>query len=185
MKKIVVFASGSGSNFEAIQQAILNKKINAKIELVVCDKQKAFVLQRAINHNIESLYVNLKKCGSKEVYEQIIVDKLDEIKPDLICLAGYMKRIDKTILNKYEGKIINIHPALLPSFKGAHGISDAFNYGCRVFGVTVHYVNENFDEGKIIMQRAFEYNGSDINEVEEMIHKIEHVLYVESINKII
>ncbi len=185
MKKIVIFASGSGSNFEAILNACKKRYINASVELLVCDKPNAFCLTRANNHDINTLVVSLKKCGSKEVFEEIIVNELDKINPDLICLAGYMKRIDKTILDKYQGKIINIHPALLPSFKGAHGIEDAFNYGCKMFGATVHFVNEEFDEGEIIMQRGFEYYGNDISEVEDRIHDIEHILYVEAINKIL
>ena len=94
-----------------------------------------------------------------------------------------MRYIGKVLLDNYEGKIINIHPALLPSFKGAHGIKDAFEYGVKVFGVTVHYVDSGVDSGKIIMQRGFEYYGSSIDEVETKIHEIEHVLYIEAINK--
>ena len=94
-----------------------------------------------------------------------------------------MRYIGKVLLDNYEGKIINIHPALLPSFKGAHGIKDAFEYGVKVFGVTVHYVDSGVDSGKIIMQRGFAYYGSSIDEVEAKIHEIEHVLYIEAINK--
>ncbi len=185
MKKLVVFASGNGSNFEAIINACENSSIDASVSLLVCDKQNAYAITRAKDHNIETLVVSLKKAGSKEAYEKVIVDKLDEVNPDLICLAGYMKRCDETLLGKYEGKIINIHPALLPSFKGAHGILDAFNYGVKMYGVTVHYVNSEFDCGKIIMQRGFEYYGSDIDEIETKIHQIEHVLYIEAINLVL
>ena len=94
-----------------------------------------------------------------------------------------MRYIGKVLLDNYEGRIINIHPALLPSFKGAHGIQDAFNYGVKVFGVTVHYVDSGVDSGKIIMQRGFEYYGDDIEELETKIHDVEHVLYIEAINK--
>lgn len=96
-----------------------------------------------------------------------------------------MKIIGHTLLTKYDGKIINIHPALLPSFKGAHGIMEAFNYGVKVYGVTVHFVDGGMDSGKIIMQRAFEYYGDNIIEIETKIHEIEHTLYVEAINKIL
>ena len=96
-----------------------------------------------------------------------------------------MKIVGETLLNSYEGKIINIHPALLPSFKGAHGILDAFNYGVKVFGVTIHYVNSGIDEGKIISQQAFEYYGNDIEELETMIHKVEHELYPRTINELL
>ena len=186
MKRLVVFASGSGSNFEAIQQAILDKKIeDAEIVLMVCDKPNAYVIERAKNHNIRSFVFNAKNYKSKSEYEAEIVNLLDELKIDLVCLAGYMKIVGETLLNSYEGKIINIHPALLPSFKGAHGILDAFNYGVKVFGVTIHYVNSGIDEGKIISQKAFEYYGNDIEELETMIHKVEHELYPRTINELL
>ena len=186
MKRLAVFASGSGSNFEAIQQAILDKKIiDAEIVLMVCDKPNAYVIERAKNHNIRSFVFNAKNYKSKSEYEAEIVNLLDELKIDLVCLAGYMKIVGETLLNSYEGKIINIHPALLPSFKGAHGILDAFNYGVKVFGVTIHYVNSGIDEGKIISQQAFEYYGNDIEELETMIHKVEHELYPRTINELL
>ena len=186
MKRLAVFASGSGSNFEAIQQAILDKIIeDAEIVLMVCDKPNAYVIDRAKNHNIRSFVFNAKNYKSKNEYEAEIVNLLDELIIDLVCLAGYMKIVGETLLNSYEGKIINIHPALLPSFKGAHGILDAFNYGVKVFGVTIHYVNSGIDEGKIISQKAFEYYGNDIEEIETMIHKVEHELYPRTINELL
>lgn len=185
MKKLAIFASGSGSNFEAIVKACENKTIDASVEILICDKKNAYVLERAKNHNINTFVFTAKDYPSKEAYEAEIVDVLNDLEIDFVCLAGYMKIIGTVLLSSYEGKIINIHPALLPSFKGAHGILDAFNYGVKVFGVTVHYVSSGVDEGEIIMQRAFEYYGNDINEVETKIHQIEHVLYIEAINRLI
>ncbi|MGL4948953.1 MAG: phosphoribosylglycinamide formyltransferase [Anaeroplasmataceae bacterium] len=182
MKNIVVFASGSGSNFNEIAKACIDKRIDAYVSLLVCDKPNAFVIERANKLNIEVLVLNLKDCINKVEYETIIVNKLKSINPDLICLAGYMKKCDATLLNEFKGKIINIHPALLPSFKGATAVKDAFEFGVKVYGVTVHFVDEEFDNGKIISQRAFEYNGNDINEIFEKIHQIEHELFIESIN---
>ena len=184
MKNIAVFASGSGTNFEAIINAIEDGTIkDACCPILVCDKKDAFVLTRAKNHHVNTFVFNAKDYASKEEFETIIVNKLKELNVDLICLAGYMRYIGKVLLDNYEGKIINIHPALLPSFKGAHGIKDAFEYGVKVFGVTVHYVDSGVDSGKIIMQRGFAYYGSSIDEVEAKIHEIEHVLYIEAINK--
>lgn len=186
MKNLAVFASGSGSNFEAIQQAILDGRIkDAQIVVMVCDKINAYVIERAKKHNIRTFVFNARKYNSKFEYETEIVNLLDELKIDLVCLAGYMKIVGEVLLNSYEGKIINIHPALLPSFKGAHGILDAFNYGVKVFGVTIHYVNSGVDEGKIISQKAFEYYGEDLEELETMIHKVEHELYPMTINKLL
>ena len=186
MKNIAVFASGSGTNFEAIVNAVEKGLIkDARVLLMVCDKKDAFVITRAKNHNVEQFVFNAKDYKSKEEFETIIVNKLNELKIDLVCLAGYMRYIGKVLLDNYEGRIINIHPALLPSFKGAHGIEDAFNYGVKVFGVTVHYVDSGVDSGKIIMQRGFEYYGNDIEELEAKIHAVEHVLYIEAINKVL
>ena len=185
MKNIAIFASGSGTNFEAIVNAVENVTIkDAKVVLMVCDNKKAYVIERAKNHNVPSFVFKAKDYSCKEEFETEIVEKLKELNVDLICLAGYMRYIGKVLLDNYEGKMINIHPALLPSFKGAHGIQDAFNYGVKVFGVTVHYVDSGVDSGKIIMQRGFEYYGNDVYEVEAHIHEIEHVLYVEAINKL-
>ena len=178
MKNIAVFASGNGTNFEAIVNAVEKGLIkDACVKILICDKSKAYAIERAKNHNIETFVFNAKNYNSKEEFETEIVKILDDLKIDLVCLAGYMRYIGKVLLDNYEGRIINIHPALLPSFKGAHGIQDAFDYGVKVFGVTVHYVDSGVDSGKIIMQRGFEYYG------EEKIHAIEHVLYVEAINK--
>lgn len=186
MKKLAVFASGSGSNFEAIQQAILNNEIkDAEIVLMVCDKPNAYVIERAKNHNTNTFVFSAKKYSSKNEYETEIVNLLNELNVDLVCLAGYMKIVGEVLLKSYEGRIINIHPALLPSFKGAHGILDAFNYGVKVYGVTIHYVNSGIDEGKIISQKAFEYYGNDILELETMIHKVEHELYPRTINELL
>ena len=122
---------------------------------------------------------------NKEAYETEIVNKLNEYNIDLVCLAGYMKFCGKVLLDSYEGRIINIHPALLPAFKGAHGILDAYNYGVKVFGVTVHYVDSGVDSGKIIAQRSFDYvEGETLDEVEARIHQVEHELYPEVVQKL-
>lgn len=186
MKNIAVFASGNGSNFEAIAQACENKTIkNGNVKVVICDRAKAYVRERAKNHNIPCVYVNALKFETREDYEKHIVSILKEYDIDLIALAGYMKIITNVLLETYPNKIINIHPALLPSFKGAHGILDAFNYGCKVFGVTIHYVSKELDGGKIISQKAFEYYGNNLDELEEKIHETEHVLYPLTINKLL
>ena len=185
MKNVAIFASGSGTNFEALAEAIENKKIKANLLLMVTDNPNAYVIKRASNHNVETLIFNPKDYAKKSDYEAMIVKRLDELKIDIICLAGYMRICGKTLLSSYEGKIINIHPALLPSFKGAHGILDAYNYGVKVFGVTVHFVDAGMDSGKIIDQEAFHVDEDDsIDDVEEKIHAIEHVLYPKVLKKL-
>lgn len=186
MKKIAVFASGNGSNFEAIAEAVEQGRIpDCEIALCVCDKPGAYVLNRARNHNIPTCEFNPKDFKKKSEYEGMLLQLLEQLEIDLICLAGYMRIVGKTLLEGYERRIINIHPALLPSFPGAHGIRDAFDYGVKVFGVTIHYVNETVDGGAIIDQRALHYDGNDIDELETQIHRIEHQLYPEVIAKLL
>lgn len=182
---LAIFASGNGSNFEAIVNGVNNGVINnVNVKILIVDHQDAYVIERAKRLNIKYKVVLLKDFSSKEEYEKHILEILKEEGINYIALAGYMKIITPVLLSAFPNRIINIHPALLPSFKGAHGIQDAFNYGCKVFGVTIHYVSSELDGGQIIAQRAFEYYGSDIEEIERKIHEIEHELYPEVINRI-
>lgn len=185
MKNLAIFASGSGTNFEAIAQACADGVIDARVALMVCDKPGAAVVGRTERFGVESFVFTPRSYASKADYEKEIVSRLAAAKVDLVCLAGYMRIVGDVLLEAYGGRIINIHPALLPSFKGAHGIRDAFEYGVKVFGVTIHYVDATLDGGRIIAQRGFEYYGDDIDEVEARIHAIEHQLYPETINKLL
>lgn len=186
LKNIAVFASGNGSNFEAIATACLNNEINrARVSLLICDKHHAFALQRAKRLNIPAFEFDPKAFGSKSEYEQKILETLRAYSIDLICLAGYMRIVGSTLLEAFPKKILNIHPSLLPAFKGAMAIIEAFEFGVKVFGVTVHLIDGAIDEGTIIAQRAFEYHGDSITEVETKIHEIEHDLYPEAINSIL
>lgn len=185
MKQIVVFASGTGTNFDAIFKSCQSHEIEAKIALLVCDNPQAKVINKAIIEGIPTLIFNPKDYENKAAYETEILDKLETIQVDLICLAGYMRLIGPTLLLPYQGRIINIHPALLPAFKGAHAIKDAFDFGVKVYGVTIHAIDQTIDGGQILAQRAFEYHGHDLLEVEAKIHSIEHMLYPETIQKIL
>ena len=185
MKNLAVFASGSGTNFEAIASACADGRIKARVALMVCDVPGAKVIERAERMGVEMLVFNPKSYQKKADYEREIVAALDERSIDLVCLAGYMRIVGETLLGAYDGRIINIHPSLLPSFKGAHAVEDAVAYGVKVYGITIHYVNADLDGGRIIAQRAFPYEGSDPAEVHRLGQIIEHELYVETINKLI
>lgn len=186
MKRLAVFVSGNGSNFEAIAEGCRSGAVeNAQVVLCVCDKAGAYALERAKKFGIPTLVFNPKEFASKRDFEKMIADRLDAEQVDLVCLAGYMRIVGEELLARYCGRIVNIHPALLPAFKGAHAIEDAFNYGVKVYGVTIHEVDSSLDGGRIISQVAVPYEGSNIDELEAMIHKAEHKLYVETINKII
>ena len=187
MKKtrLAVFASGSGSNYEAIAKACSEGLIDAEVVLLVCDKPGAYVLERAKRYGTECFAFNPKDYESREAYETVLATMLDERGVDFVCLAGYMRIVGKVLLERYERRIVNIHPSLLPSFKGAHAIQDAVDYGVKLFGVTTHFVDETLDGGRIIDQAGVVYEGSDIEELTNLIHSIEHKLYVKTINKLI
>lgn len=186
MKRLAVFASGNGSNFEAIAEGCRSGEIeNAEVAICVCDKPGAYVEKRAEKFGVPVLSLSPKSFPSKRDYECAVADRLDSLGIDLVCLAGYMRIIGEELLGRYGEKMINIHPALLPAFPGAHAIQDAFDYGVKVYGVTIHKVSEEVDGGRILTQAAVPYEGDDIALLETMIHRQEHILYKETINRII
>ena len=185
MRRLAVFASGNGTNFEAIVSACERGELAAGVVLLVCDRPGARVAERAAAHGVEAFVFSPKEYASKADYEREIVRRLDAAGVELVCLAGYMRIIGDELLGAYGGRIINIHPSLLPAFRGAHAIEQALEYGVKVFGVTIHYVDGELDGGRIIAQRAFPYEGNDIGELESMIHAVEYPLYIETIKKLI
>lgn len=171
MKKIAVFASGNGSNFQVIAEEF-------PVEFVFSDHRDAYVLERADKLGILSYAFELKEFENKADYEAALVELLEEHQIDLICLAGYMKIVGSTLLSAYEGRIINIHPAYLPEFPGAHGIEDAWNAGVDQSGVTIHWVDSGVDTGKVIKQvRVPRLADDTIDSFEARIHEAEYKLY--------
>ncbi|MER1986821.1 MAG: phosphoribosylglycinamide formyltransferase [Solibacillus sp.] len=184
MKKIAVFASGSGSNFQAIQEAIERGDLQANIEVVITDKPGAFVVTRANNLGIPVLELAPKTFTSKAAYEEAIIAELKSRNVEWIVLAGYMRLVSDVLLAAYPNKIINIHPSLLPSFPGKDAIGQAMEHGVKVTGVTVHYVDEGMDTGKIIAQVAVNVVDGDREATEALIHKEEHKLYTTALNQL-
>ena len=171
MKKIAVFASGNGSNFQVIAEQF-------PVEFVFSDHRDAYVLERADKLGVKIYAFELREFDSKVAYEQAIVDLLEAHQIDLVCLAGYMKIVGPTLLAAYEGRIINIHPAYLPEFPGAHGIEDAWQAGVSESGVTIHWVDSGVDTGKIIQQVRVPRLAEDtLESFEERIHAAEYQLY--------
>ncbi|MCF0187716.1 MAG: phosphoribosylglycinamide formyltransferase, partial [Bacteroidaceae bacterium] len=166
-----VFASGNGSNFQVLAEQF-------PVEFVFSDHRDAYVLERAKNLDVPAYAFELKEFESKVAYEEKIVALLEEHEIDLVVLAGYMKIVSETLLSAYEGRIINIHPAYLPEFPGAHGIEDAWNAGVSQSGVTVHWVDSGVDTGKIIKQKRVPRLADDtIETFEARIHDMEYQLY--------
>jgi len=182
MKNIAVFASGRGTNFDAIAKAVKNSSLKVNLALLVCDKPKAPVLAKAKKAGISLALIERKSFNSKKDFENKIIQCLKEKKIDLIVLAGFMRVLSPYFVKKYRNRIINIHPSLLPSFKGEHGIADAFTYGVKVTGVTVHFVDEQMDHGPIILQKEIQINKKDtLTSLEAKIHRVEHKLFPEAI----
>ncbi len=186
MKKIAVFASGFGSNFQAIIEAVKEGKLKADIALLVSDNPSCKAVERASAAGIDAFTFCSKEYAGKAAYEQAVLTELRKRQVEYIVLAGYMRIIGPTLLEAYPMRIINLHPALLPSFPGAHGIADAFNYGVKVFGITIHFVDAGVDTGQIINQFAFHAEPDDTLEtVETKIHQLEHRYFPLVINEVL
>lgn len=180
--KIAIFLSGRGSNFMAIHDAILSGKINAEIGVVFSNKKDAQGLQIANERGLPILHLNPKEYDSRESYETDIIDELKKRNIDLICLAGYMKILSPPLCTEYTNKIINIHPALLPSFPGLHVQQKAMNWGVRYSGATVHFVTPDVDMGPIILQSVVPVLQDDTEEtLSARILIEEHKIYPESV----
>ncbi|WP_147536037.1 phosphoribosylglycinamide formyltransferase [Bacillus marasmi] len=178
MKNIAVFASGNGSNFQAIIDAVQDGSLTASINLLVCDKPNAYAVERAKAAGIEYFAFTAKDFSDKQAYETEILAKLAEYKIDLVVLAGYMRLIGPTLLSAYEGRIINIHPSLLPAFPGKDAMGQALRAKVKVSGVTVHYVDAGMDSGPIIAQETVDLTENEtIETLQEKIHRVEHQLY--------
>ncbi|WOO89679.1 phosphoribosylglycinamide formyltransferase [Mollicutes bacterium LVI A0078] len=177
--KIAAFASGNGSNLTALVEN------GIEIDLVICNKPDAYVITRANNHNLDCVVIPTKGRDQVE-FETEMLAVLEKYNIELILLAGYMRMVGATLLNEYEGNIINIHPSLLPSFKGAHAISDAYNYGVCVSGVTVHFIDSEMDAGTIISQVPVLIDDSDsLEQFEQNIHNAEYQVFSSAVKKVI
>lgn len=178
MKNFAVFASGHGGNLQAIINAVKAKKIHGNIGLVFSNKQESYALVRAFKAGIPTLTLNPHDFESREAYDIAIVKQLKKHKIDFVVLAGYMRLVSSKLIDAYPDRILNIHPSLIPSFKGAHGIRDAFDYGVKVTGITVHFVVEEMDAGAVIAQVPVKIEDTDtLLSLENKIHKAEHRLY--------
>lgn len=182
MKNIVVMASGNGSNFESISKYFANK---LRIRLIT-DNENAYVIKRAQKLSISYTIVNRNDFKDKKSFNNKIFELLKSFSPNLIVLAGYMRILPTRIVRSFENKIVNIHPSLLPAFKGKDAITRAFGYGVEYTGITIHYVDEKVDHGKIIKQEIVKIDKNEgLSELEKRIHKIENAVYPKIIEKIL
>ncbi|WP_373471590.1 phosphoribosylglycinamide formyltransferase [Carnobacterium alterfunditum] len=184
--RIAVFASGNGSNFQAIAEAIASKKVDATISFLFCDNPKAYVIDRAKKIGIPYTVFSPKNYDSRVAYETELLKQLEINEVDLVVLAGYMRIIGPTLLTAYANRILNIHPSLLPCFPGRSSIRDAFEANEKKTGVTVHFIDEGVDTGPIIAQEQVEISPEDtLDSLEEKIHQVEHRLFPQVIQELI
>ena len=182
---LAVFVSGSGTNLQAIIDAVAGGKLSAKIRLVLSSRPDAFALQRAEKHGIPAVYLSSKEFDSREKFVRAMMETLQRHQVDFIALAGYMRRVPPEVVQKFKNRITNIHPALLPAFggKGMYGIlvhRAVIEYGCKVTGVTVHIVDEEYDHGPIVAQRCVHVLDDDTPEtLAARVLEVEHQLYPE------
>lgn len=182
MLKIGVLASGRGSNFQAIIDEIENGKLKASIELLVTDNSSAYAIERAKKHNIKYLYINPRESPTRDDFFRRIADELKDKGVELVILAGFMRIVRKPLIDAFPHRIMNIHPALLPSFPGLHGQKQAVDYGVRISGCTVHFVDEGMDTGPIIIQAAVPVLPDDTEDsLSERILSFEHRIFPEAI----
>jgi len=183
MMNFAVFASGRGGNLQAIHKAVKSGKIKARLALVFSDKKDAYALEYATKEGIATLHLNPKEFETRETFDREIVKHLRRAKIDFVVLAGYMRLVSGYFVEQYPDKILNIHPSLLPSFKGMHAIKDAFEYGAKVTGPTVHFVVEQMDEGALILQEPVAVESKDTYETLKLkIHEAEHRIYPKAID---
>lgn len=176
MLNLGVLISGRGSNLQALIDAGLN------IVVVISDKADAFGLERAKKHKIDAVHIDPKKFKDKNTYELEIVKTLKSKKVDLVCLAGYMRIVGPVLLEHFQGRMLNIHPALLPSFPGLHSQKQALDHGVKVSGATVHFVDEGCDTGPIVVQSAVPVLEDDTEEsLSARILEQEHKIYPQAI----
>jgi phosphoribosylglycinamide formyltransferase-1 len=179
LKKLGILLSGRGSNFRAIFDAIQSGFIkNAKIEVVISNKADAQGLKFAKDNNLNAIFLNPKDFFSRSEYDRKLVEILKNYSVDLVCLAGFMRIVGEEVVNAFENKILNIHPSLLPSFPGLNAQRQALEYGVKITGCTVHFVDTKVDHGPIVLQAAVEVKEDDtVETLSNRILTYEHKIY--------
>ncbi|SEO04580.1 phosphoribosylglycinamide formyltransferase-1 [Amphibacillus marinus] len=185
-QKLAIFASGTGSNYDAIHEAIQTGELEAELVLLVCDRPQALVIKKAADNGLPVFVFNPRDYSTKADFEAEIVKQLKKAAVEWIILAGYMRLIGTVLLECFEGRIINIHPSLLPAFPGLDAIGQAFDAGVKVSGVTIHYVDAGMDTGQIIAQQAVAIKPNMTRPaLQSAIQLVEHELYPRTIQQLL
>ncbi|MGV7220074.1 MAG: phosphoribosylglycinamide formyltransferase [Nitrospinales bacterium] len=184
--RLGILVSGRGTNLQAIIDGIEKEELSATISLVISNKVDAPALERCTNHGIEVKFLDPKSFSDKDKFDNALAELLLAKKVNLICLAGYMRILGKSFIKNFKGKVINIHPSLLPAFPGLHPQKQAIDAGVKFSGCTVHFVNEEVDEGPIILQSTVPVYDSDTeDELSMRILEQEHIIYPRAIKLIL
>ena len=179
---IAILASGSGSNAQAIIDKAAAGVLDVNVCCIICNRPGAGVIERAAKAGIACVVLDHKAYPDRESYDRAVVQHLQKYDARLVVLAGYMRLLSPVFLDAFSGRVINIHPALLPSFPGVHGGADALEYGVRISGCSVHFVEEKMDGGPVIIQAAVPVNpGEDVDDLMQRIHAMEHRIYPQAI----
>ncbi len=180
--KLAVLVSGQGTNLQAIIDQIEQGTLAAEIPIVISNAKEAFALERAKNHGIKPVFLDPKSYSDKEEFDWALKDLLRAEAVDLVCLSGFMRILGKAFINSFAGKIINIHPSLLPAFPGLHPQQQALEHGVKFSGCTVHFVDEGVDSGPIILQSVVPvYDSDDEEALSKRILEQEHIIYPRAI----
>jgi phosphoribosylglycinamide formyltransferase-1 len=185
MKNIVIFASGFGSNFQAMIDAIKQGRLHATIVGLICDKPGAYAIERARINGIPVALFERSSFTSKVEMDHAILNQCQQWQADWLILAGYMRMLSAMLIHAYPRHIVNIHPSLLPKYRGLDAVGQALNEKERIYGLTIHYVDEGMDTGEIIVQVPFETDALDRDHIEKRLHALEHQTYPAVINKLI
>jgi len=182
MYKIIVLLSGNGSNLQKIIEHIDSGDINAEVSAVISNRPDAYGLQRATKANIPTVVLEHTHFSDREPFDESLAQIIDSYEPDLIVLAGFMRILSDTFVERFEGKLINIHPSLLPKYKGLHTHKRAIEDGETEHGASVHFVIPELDAGSVILQGVVPVKPNDTEEsLAERVHLIEHIIYPQAI----
>ena len=183
--RLGVLASGNGSNFEYIIKSIQNKQLNAEISILIVNNPNCLAIKKAIKYKIPYVIINHRDCNSRLEHDLLVMKKLEELSVELVVMAGWMRIVGEEIINKFKNRLINIHPSLLPSFKGVDAIQQAIDNGVTITGCTVHYVQKEVDSGSIIIQAAVPIKEQDSKEtLTKRIQDMEHIILPLAIAKV-
>ncbi len=183
---IAVLCSGDGTNLQAILDAVQERSLRARVVLVISDRPHTKALARAAQAGVSAQYFDPARYATRERYDQALLDACETHRVQLLCLAGFMRIISPVLIRRYPHRILNIHPALLPAFRGAHAIRDTLAWGVRVTGVTGHLVDARVDHGPILLQEAVTIQPDDTEErLQARLHKVEHRLYPQAIRLVL